>query len=203
MDTYEINVKSEIYGETVCVVDISTFSQGRKIFSCADGSDYHLKRKDIKRIYSELGKLGVEAYISLRSRHQQEVNEFPFFFAFNNERFAEGMREFGLDPTDTDQICSFPGTGGYYRRSDADRLNEMFDRHAKERQAAIDGDLTGDAYIYGMFHFELNNHEYTYTYDAEDTLDALGLSWDKVNSNPKLLNGLNKAMAALREADEG
>lgn len=143
----------------------------------------------------------MNAYEELRDRHSREVNAFPMFFAYDDDRFKVGMRKFGLTPEDTDKICRIGGTGGFCLRSDASCLNEMLDRHEKERQEAIDGDPTGNGYIYDMFCFELSNHEYTYTYDPEDTLDALELSWDEVNSNAKLLHGLNKAMAALRKKD--
>ena len=44
-----------------------------------------------------------------------------------------------------------------------------------------------------MFKYELDNHEYGYTGDAEDTIEALGLTWDEINSNENLLNGFKKA----------
>ena len=62
----------------------------------------------------------------MKNKHQKEVNEFPFFFAFSNNQFDEGMRKFGLDPKDTDKIYKLGSTGGFYLRTDADKLHEMF-----------------------------------------------------------------------------
>jgi hypothetical protein len=136
--------------------------------------------------------------VELRSRHNQEVNDFPFFFAFSDEQFIKGMASFGLTPDDTDKIYGFSGTGGYYLRSDAPRLNEMFERHNREREEAIAADTKGTGYIYQMFMFELANHEYGWTWDESDTLDALDLTWDEINKNKALANGLKKAAKEIR-----
>ena len=84
----------------------------------------------------------MNAYIEMKNRHQREVDGFPLAFAFNKEQFAEGMKKLGLSPNDTKKIYRLGNTGGYYRREDAESLNEMFFRHAEELQGAIDGDAT-------------------------------------------------------------
>jgi hypothetical protein len=201
LDVYEIKVRSELYGETVCVVEIAAFQTGRRIFCCGDGCDYRLSKSDVEGIADKIKQDGLHAYEDMRNRHAKEFGEFPIFFAFDGEQFAEGMRKLGLAPEDTGQVCSFARTGGFYRRGDHGHIQEMLERQEIERQDAISGDLTGDGYIYGMFCFQLKNHEYTYTYDPEDTLNTLNLSWDEVNGTPKLLHGLNEAMAALRKVD--
>ena len=139
-------------------------------------------------------------YLELKKKHQQEVNDFPMFFAFNNDQFKEGMERFGLTVDDTDQIYSF-GMGGFYRRTDAADLREMFDRHEREKKEAIDNDETGDGYCFHMFNYELGNHEFGYTREIEPTLEALGLEWEDVRENEKLLYALKKAIAAHDEED--
>lgn len=141
-------------------------------------------------------------YTAMKERHQKEVNDFPFFFAFSNEQFASGMRSKGLEPNETDKIYKFGATGGYYLRTDAARLREMCDRHEAERNAALEGDKTGDGYIFDMFKYELENHEYTYTRDFEDTLDALDITPEDIAADPRLAHGLQKAAKTLRDAFE-
>jgi len=85
------------------------------------------------------------------------------------------------------------GTGGFYRRSDSEALHAMFKRHRDEMEAAIQADTTGDGFIFEMFDYELANHEYGYTGELEETLDALGLDEIKVQSHPNLLHGLERA----------
>ena len=137
-------------------------------------------------------------YLTLKAKHQKEVADFPMFFAFSDEQFTEGMKKLGLAPDSFSEICRLNGTGGYYRRTDSDKLHEMFDRHERERNDAIENNTTGDRYIFDMFYCELSNHEYCLTYDITETLDVLGMTIDEVNSNKKLLRGLNKAIEAQK-----
>ena len=130
-------------------------------------------------------------YLELKKKHQEEVDNFPMFFAFNNEQLNDGMKEFGV--TDTKEICSIYG-GGYIKKTDFGKLKEMFSRQSKERKEAIENDKNGDGYILDMFEYELNNHEYSYTMDISDTLDCLGLTVQEINDSPKLLKGLKSAM---------
>lgn len=136
-------------------------------------------------------------YLELKTKHQKEVNEFPMFFAFSNEQFEKGMLKFGYTPDQTDMIYKLGNTGGFYRRSDADALHEMFDRHERERTEAIASDPTGDGYIYDMFLYELRNHEYGYTGEAEDTLDALGFTFEEIEADERLKHGFVKAKTTI------
>jgi hypothetical protein len=139
-------------------------------------------------------------YQELRDRQQEEVNAFPIAFAFNDTQFAAGMRKLGLDPSETDRICGLAGTGGFYRRNDADALHEMLDRHEKERQDAMAGDSTGDGYIFDMFFCELADHEYGYTRDLTDTLEALEFTTEDIEKDKRLQRGLKKAIAVFKAA---
>lgn len=139
-------------------------------------------------------------YYNLKQKQQKEVNEFPMFFAFSNNQFVEGMVKLGLDPSDTDKIYSI-GACGYIRKSDSKRLSNLFDKNEAEMQKAIDEDITGLGFVYDMFLYELNNHEYGYTLDVEDTLNALDLSYDDIINNPKLSVGLNKAIEEIKKSE--
>lgn len=140
----------------------------------------------------------MNAYQEMITRHQAEFNSFPMFFAFSQQQFTDGMQKLGLNPTDTNSICSF-GAGGFYRKSDAPQLRAMLDRHHQEIADAIAADLTGDGFIYDMFDYELANHEYAYTQDLSDTLDALNLTVEKVNADSRFLHALQKATKAQTE----
>lgn len=136
----------------------------------------------------------MNAYTELQKKHHDELHTFPCFFAYNTEQFADGMKSLGLRPkTDIKLICR--GIAGmYYRKSDSPRLKEMLDRHTKEELDAIKADSTGEGYILDMFSEELANHEYGYTRDLSETLDALGLTMDQVRASETLLHGLQKAL---------
>ena len=131
--------------------------------------------------------------IKLKEKHQKEVNDFPFGFAFSNEQFKDMMIKFGLKEKDTDKIYSI-GAGGYIKKTDSEAMHNMFKRHREEMENEIQNDKDGTGFIYEMFRYELSNHEYCVTYDIEPTLDALGLTLDKINENQNLVKGLKKAL---------
>ena len=138
-------------------------------------------------------------YSELKERQQQEINAFPFIWAFNESQLADGMRRLGLDPEkDKDKLCSI-GAGGVIRKTDADAMREMFARHRRELQEAIAADKTGDGFIFDMFSTELANHEYSYTGDVTDAVNACGLTVEQLNANPALIIGLKKAADDQRD----
>ena len=135
-------------------------------------------------------------YTELKNNHQEEVNNFPMFFAFNNKQFGEGMKSLGLEPSETDKLYKAGGTGGFYRKTDAEILFSMFERHRQEMKLARE---TDEKFIYDMFYYELSNHEYVITYNVNDALDALGLTIEEVNNNPKYKKALEKACMDQRD----
>ena len=136
-------------------------------------------------------------YAELRQRQQEEFNELPLGFAFSQKQFDEMMRGWGLDPEkDVDKIYSI-GAGGYVQKKDADLLHQTRKRHDTEMEAAIAEDKTGEGFIYEMFLYELDNHEYGYTRDADDTLDALGYTAEEVLGDPRLKRGIEKAITEI------
>lgn len=135
-------------------------------------------------------------YKKMKEKHQKEINEFPMFFAFNNKQFDEGMRKLGLAPSEEHKIYKLGGTGGFYRKTDATKLNEMFKRHEEEMRKAMADD---DDFIFEMFNYELSNHEYIYTYDVTDTLNSLGLTADEVKNDKRLMDALQKACKSQEE----
>jgi hypothetical protein len=74
--------------------------------------------------------------------------------------------------------------------------------HEKEMADAIAADKTGEGFIFEMFDYELGNHEYVYTCDISDTLDALGLTIEDLAKNPALRAGLKAARTAQFGGEE-
>ena len=144
----------------------------------------------------------INQYQVMRNRQQQEVNALPIRFAFNQEQFREIMKEWGLRPKmDLDKIARIP-FGGFIQKKDAPLMHETFARHHRELQAAIDADPTGEGFTKDMFLSELENHEYSYTGSAEDTLDSLGLSFEDVAADPRLAHGLDLAEQEILEQQQ-
>jgi len=138
-------------------------------------------------------------YKELKDKQEKELNAFPMFFAFNKQQFNEGMERLGLRPEQTTEILKLRNTGGYIRKSDDANFSSMWSRFNKEHSEAISADETGDGFIFDMFFYELENHEFIITWEIADTLDALCLSLEEVTDKPNLRNGLNKAIRAVRK----
>lgn len=137
-------------------------------------------------------------YIEMNNRHQKEMNAFPLGFAFNDEQFDEMMKNWGLDPSETDKIMRIP-YGGFVRKCDTDAFHEMVERHAAEREVAIKENKND--FLYHMFNYELANHEYSYTGELDDTLDALGLTLEEIEANPAMDEALTRACNHQMEMD--
>ena len=136
-----------------------------------------------------------ETYQKMRERQQNEYNAFSktcMFFAFSNEQFNEGMKKLGLNTNDTDKIYSI-GLGGFILRTKSKEQFKLLDRFDAERKNAIKNDKDGTGFIKEMFEYEMYNHEYGYTRDISDTLDALGITAEEIATNENLSNGFNIA----------
>lgn len=141
----------------------------------------------------------MNAYAEMKKRHQEETNALPMYWAFSDEQFDKKLKELGLTRKDTGKLCKTFG-GGFCLASDAKMIAGTLIRHRKELEAAIKADETGDGFIKDMFLYELRNHEYTYTLDTEETLNACGFSEVEVEADPRLKYGLEMACKKLCEA---
>lgn len=138
-------------------------------------------------------------YRDIKARHQQEFNAFPIGAAFNNKQFEEMMAKWGFTTEDTDKILSL-GAGCFIRKTDADAYISMVKRQREElKKAKEDG---GMEFYYSMFYHELKNHEFGYTGDDTETLEALGITEKDLSKNPIALEALKKAEAKVMEEEE-
>lgn len=144
----------------------------------------------------------INQYVELKEKHSKEFNKFPIGFAFSESQFKETMKKLGLKENETDKIIGIGIGGGFIRKTDVEAFNEMNKRHRQEEKDAIKNDLTGEDYIKDMFEYELANHEYGYTNNIEDALNALGLSIEKINNDERLKHGLELALNRYRENEE-
>ena len=137
----------------------------------------------------------METYIEMKNRHQAEVNALPLAFAFSKEQYREKLAAWNITEEEA-KAGAIVGIGndGFIRSSDRDFVIDTFKKHRDEKRAAIEADATGTGYIYEMFLYELNNHEYSYTGDVSETLDALRITAEEIKSNAALQAGLKKAV---------
>lgn len=143
-------------------------------------------------------------YRILKDRQQEEFNNFPLGFAFSKSQFEEMFKKWGLNANSKKDIekVAHLYAGAYIRKSDVPAYIEMANKHDKELKDAIAADTTGEGFIFQMFLYELDNHEFGYTGDTSDTLDALGYTADEVLNNPLLKRGLEKAVTLIMKREQ-
>ena len=103
-------------------------------------------------------------YMDLKKKHGAELGAFPMAFAFSTEQLNEGLQKLGATKEEVTSI----GGGGFIKRTDVDKFVAMFNSQNAERtEACKDAEFLTDALRY-----ELENHEYSYTWDAEPAIDC-------------------------------
>ena len=142
----------------------------------------------------------MESYKEMKERHQSEVSALPLAFAFDKAQYLRKLEEWNITPEEA-QAGAVIGisNSGFCRAEDHAEIIATFKRIADEERAAIDADKIGNGYIMEMFITELINHEYSYTQDETETLEALGITAEDLIANKALVNGLELAIAAVNK----
>lgn len=110
------------------------------------------------------------------------------------------MKKLGLNENDTEKVTSI-GAGGFIKKTDVKDYINMHKKFEQEIKDEINNQTTGEQFAKDMFESELANHEYGYTLELEDTLDALGYTIDEINNNDNLKNGLKLALERYERED--
>lgn len=132
-------------------------------------------------------------YEKIKERHKKEFATLPLHFAFGNEQIKKKLEELKVKEDEIDKKLVGIGAGGFMLKEDYPKYKEMAERHYKEIQREIENDKDGTGFIKDMFVSELNNHEYGYTKEVNDTLEALGITYKDLNKNENLQHGLELA----------
>lgn len=133
-------------------------------------------------------------YKEMISRHDAEFNSILKVFAFTEEGVERNMKELGVSSMDE---LAHLGGGIYVRKMDIPRLGEMSTRFRREQQEAIDADKNGYSFVYQMFYTMLEGHDFCFTLDAEDALEALDMTIGDIENNPKLKRAFERAKRKL------
>lgn len=139
-------------------------------------------------------------YRILKEKQQKEFNEAHLLgFAFGQKQFDELMKRWGINPNSKKEFkkVAHVFSGAYILVENIPSYRELLRRQQAEFDAAVAADQTGDGFIYQMFYEELCNHEFGYTGETEDTLNALGYSASEIMANPRLKHGLEKAVGEI------
>lgn len=148
-------------------------------------------------IYDDKVNEAYETPLQVKARHQKEFNEFPLHFAFGREQIENEFKKMGLDynnPEDLKKVRSI-GAGGFIHVDDVPAFNDMLTRQERERKEA----RKNEKGLIDEIVYELGNHEYGYTRDITDTVEAMGYSMDEYENDPALKALFKKAIAKYRK----
>ena len=142
-------------------------------------------------------------YRAQQTAQQKRMNEFLrryAFFAFDENQFNEGLEKLGIAPGTEDALVSIPG-GGYVLADKAQDFTDLLKSFRRERADAIRDTETGAQFAYDMFRASLNDNEYSYSEDAEDTLNSLGYDLQDIEADPVLKTAFDKACKDILQRD--
>jgi hypothetical protein len=107
-------------------------------------------------------------YNEMKKINGELLDAFPMTWAFSAEQLKEAKKKLGV--TEDGELLHIGG-GGLIKKLDASAFVEMMAKLTANRVAVCANDQTlTEAIVY-----ELGNHEYNYTGDPSDALDALGV----------------------------
>lgn len=132
-------------------------------------------------------------YPELKAKHQEEVDDFPMYWAFGDDQWKKLLDRFNLTEEEAKEKLIRGPAGSIMFKEDYEAFKNMINTHNEEIEEQIDFDVDGTGFVKSMFLYEMANHEYGYTRDLTDTLDALNITQKDFEERPQLKLGLDLA----------
>lgn len=101
-------------------------------------------------------------YLEYKRKREREFNELPIFFVFTNEQLEKELNKRGLTLQDTGKLYRLGDTGGFYLKSDADKIRAYFDKSDD-----LPNLMNDDKFAESAFEYEMDNHEYAINYQGD------------------------------------
>ena len=144
-----------------------------------------------------------ESFHELKKRQGEELRAIPFFAAFSQEQFKEGVARLGLPPG-SDEVASV-GWGCFVRKADLARWRDLGNAHYREIREWVEGCLGDEGrrpLLVRAIADELANREYGYTRDwaqVEEALAPFGLDLEDTGEDARLADVVGEACARCVE----
>lgn len=106
-------------------------------------------------------------YEQYRSRHQDDFNKLPIFWAFGREQFEKALAERGIKPEEASERVVSVGSGGLCLKEDVPIIKAWMNQPDELAELMKDYTFAEDAIYY-----EMCNHEYAINWQR---------NWDVLN----------------------
>ena len=133
-------------------------------------------------------------YQEMKQRHQERVNEFPMKFAFSPSQAREALEALGCPAKD----CIRFKNGMIIMRKDRPELDRMFAEMDAEMSAAMED----DKFMIRAIEHELANHEFCYTMEKRETVEALNLDLSDKRTERLFNIGEHNYMSEMIESEQ-
>ena len=161
------------------------------LVDCKGFDAYEEPQRGIKLIYETISKT---TYKSVEEKYQKQINNFPCIVAFSKKSVKEKLSNLNVNSID-DLKQIIPGY--FIRKSDVEDFKQININKQNEIKALYNG-YKGYRFAKSMFKTLLNDFEYIYSNDLTDTLEALHLTLEEIESNKNLRIGLKLALKEIR-----
>lgn len=137
-----------------------------------------------------------QEYLDLQKRQQQEFEDFPIAYAFDDKQLTEALEKLGAEKSECVTVF---GHGDVVKRKDVPALLSMMKRHTAELHEALkDKEFAEAAFLY-----EMDNHEYAINWDGDaDVLACFSLDEKKLHEMGLDIAYCNARRAHMKHAQE-
>lgn len=138
-----------------------------------------------------------QAYLDLKEKHQQEINDFPIAYAFNDQQLKVALKKLGATK---EECVTIFGHGDIVKKENAPKFIELLKRQTEDVKAAL---IADKEFAEAAFLYEMDNHEYAINWDGDDdVLRCFGLDYDdlvELNLSDAYRRARNKHMKQMEE----
>ncbi len=139
-------------------------------------------------------------YTEFKEIQAKELNEFTSkycFWAFSRDQLSKKLQELGITEEEMQKkYISF--YGGAIRADKVAEYKKLADKHRRQ----LSENMKNSDFAYSAFLYELNNHEYGYTYNGIPAVEALNLTIHEVADNLTLNRAYRKACEEIKKTSE-
>jgi hypothetical protein len=134
----------------------------------------------------------MSTYSEIKRDIEKKLNEVPMFFAFSNEQLYKHLEEKKLEIKDIYKLPS----GGLIAKTEIDKYHEWLNYSVLKLKEIVQDDKI----LFQSFKYELGNHEYCFTGDKVTVIESIGLEYEEVIKDERIMRIFKEAVQEYLDA---